>query len=311
MVRVTGTDADYPDRCQRGERTALASGLGRLVSSHDATNVAAFSDLASKRLRGPLVSTAIHPSRVGFVRPWTLLLALGLLPITTVAAHPDAKKSLADKLRNGPGMVNHPVHVAPSSAVTIPSGWPLDIDGTVTCTTCHASLPALDGSSGPRLRGLGRGTRDSEDFCTNCHVSTGVTTAAGMHWQAVSRAHISDQDNVATSTRGTLDRGSVTCLACHDGVTAGEADHETSWNRGSGSFGDRARNHPIGVDYPRGGRRGKGVQLRPTVLLPQAVRLPGGTVGCLSCHNLYATDRGRLSVPIEGSRLCMTCHPMD
>ena len=88
-------------------------------------------------------------------------------------------------------------------------------------------------------------------------------------------------------------------------------ESRTAWNRGGGSIGATARNHPVGVNYPRTGRNGKGVQLRPTLVLPQAVRLPGGTVGCLSCHNLYARDPGRLSVPIEGSLLCMTCHPLD
>jgi hypothetical protein len=201
--------------------------------------------------------------------------------------------------------------VVPSSAVKIPAAWPLDIDGSVMCTTCHSSLPSLDGSSEPRLRSLAGNTLNSAEFCMVCHESDGSPTVTGMHWQAISRAHVPPEGSSGASAAGVLDRASATCLGCHDGVTASESRYETAWNRGGGSVGDGARNHPVGVDYPHAGRRGKGVQLKPTLLLPEAVRLPGGAVGCLSCHNLYDRNPGRLSVPIEGSRLCMTCHPMD
>jgi predicted CXXCH cytochrome family protein len=67
-------------------------------------------------------------------------------------------------------------------------------------------------------------------------------------------------------------------------------------------------NHPVGVRY---GARGSSVALRPASLLPDNVRLPDGTVSCVSCHDLYARDGHLLSVPLDESTLCYTCHDMD
>ncbi len=133
-----------------------------------------------------------------------------------------------------------------------------------------------------------------------------------MHWLAMPRAHImGEADDVRSSASGLLDRSSAECLECHDGVTAPDAAYETSWNRGGGYLGDKGRNHPIGVRYPHAGTRHVEVPLRPAAVLPESVRLPNGMVGCLSCHDLYGSGPKRLTVPIEGSRLCMTCHQMD
>jgi predicted CXXCH cytochrome family protein len=78
-----------------------------------------------------------------------------------------------------------------------------------------------------------------------------------------------------------------------------------------GSYGDARRNHPIGVRYPRQGTTRAEMPLRPTSTLPPNVRLPGGTVSCISCHDLYNMDPKRLSVPITESQLCFTCHDMN
>jgi len=239
-------------------------------------------------------------------------LVCAAVPITTFAGRPGGSRDLASRLRAGPGIANHPVGVLPSPAVTIPSGWPLAIDGSLACTTCHAALPSFDGQNSPNLRGSRQSEDGSRAFCMNCHHEQTSATRAGMHWLAMSRAHVMpDSDDGRVSGGGSLDRASVTCLECHDGVTAPDAAYETNWNRGTSDVGDRSRNHPIGVPYPHAGARRKEVPLRSVASLPESVRLPEGTVGCLSCHNLYDSSPSRLSVPIEGSRLCLTCHQMD
>ena len=100
-------------------------------------------------------------------------------------------------------------------------------------------------------------------------------------------------------------------MECHDGVTAPESASATSWNRGPGSLGDLRRNHPVGVRYEQRPVRGAAVRLRPASSLPATARLPNGRISCTSCHNLYARDDHKLTVPNEGSALCFTCHDMD
>ncbi len=252
-----------------------------------------------------------HSDRARRFRSASLLLALAL----TLAAFTSSLGRPIDAVRsplNGPGVSNHPVNVVPSAAVTIPPGWPLDPSGSITCTTCHLSLPTLNGNGGTRLREAVSAFSEPKAFCMNCHRDSSGRSAATAHWRAVPKAHILRKSVQDHSTGGsTMDGASRDCLSCHDGVSASDVGHETGLNRGSGYFGDKGRNHPIGVRYPHAGKRRAEVPLRPAATLPETVWLPGGVVSCVSCHDLYQPDKYRLSVPIEGSRLCLTCHEMD
>ncbi len=221
----------------------------------------------------------------------------------------------------GPGVANHPVFVRPSAAVSIPKDWPLDRLGAITCKTCHLSLaPGMNGngfaSSGSvdveaGLRGAVEGASNSRGFCANCHLADGPRTAAGMHWMAVGRAHVTRDSDDVSAGDGFLDAESRQCLGCHDGVGAMETAYQTARENMRTFVGDQGRNHPIGRAYVRGANRAKGISLVSPSMLPDTVRLPGGNLGCVSCHNLYSTEPKRLSVPIEGSALCMTCHDMN
>jgi len=259
----------------------------------------------------------VHRPRIRRVSLTACAAILTLVPIAVSAPRVDLERSLSGRLGSGPGVLNHPVHVKPSPEIIIPAGWPLDVDGTITCVTCHSSLPSLDGTANPNLRVSHRELpHDVESsgpqFCRNCHSENAANTARGMHWLAVARAHISGgYEEPDSSYNATLDEGSRRCLTCHDGVSSREASYQTTWNSGGGSIGDRARNHPIGVPYPRGGRRHAEVPLRHSANLPAQVRLPGGNVSCLSCHDLYSPGPNRLSVPIERSHLCLACHMLD
>jgi len=231
-----------------------------------------------------------------------------LLSLAVIAARGEAGTNRLSQLREGPGVSNHPVNVIPSRSVSVPANWPLAPDGSITCTTCHQSLPALNETGHPRLRGVEE-TLDTQAFCTNCHRNDASRTAAAMHWRAMPGAHMLSENN--GSAARDLDRAARSCLECHDGVSASDAGHETSRTRSLGFVGDPSRNHPIGVPYPRSGTRGVAVPLKPVAQLPRIVTLPRGQVGCISCHNLYNHEPNHLAVPIEGSRLCLTCHDMD
>lgn len=220
--------------------------------------------------------------------------------------------SFVDKLRQGPGAVNHPVHIRPTSNVTIPEGWPLDADGAITCTTCHTRVPSLRGGEDPQLRGFQGDSREITSFCGQCHRADGPRSAVGMHWMALRRAHISEgSPDREGSLGGQLDAESRRCMECHDGVTAQEFANSTPWTRGRGNLGDRRRNHPVGVPYTRGPSHRANASMHLEALLPAAVRLPNGVVGCVSYHNLHTTERYRLTAPIEWLNFCFTCHDMD
>lgn len=230
------------------------------------------------------------------------------LPLTTIASWPGSAER-AVSAGSGPGVINHPINVVPSNAIVIPADWPLAANGTITCLTCHTTLPR-DNDDRPQLRGASGSTVDARQFCIQCHHGEARPTAANMHWVAVNRAHIGS-DNDADVPRNGRGDGSRQCLACHDGVSAPDTGYETNSAPHGGDFGDPRRNHPIGVRYPWGGKRGGDSPLRPAALLPKSVRLPSGNVDCVSCHNMYANSPKLLSVPIEGSALCFTCHDMN
>ncbi len=251
-------------------------------------------------------------NRVARLLPHLIAAAtlVGLISIESDASWPGAKRSLSQKLREGPGLSNHPVGMIPSSAVSIPKHWPLNPDGTVGCMTCHDSLPSLEGGGPVNLRDYSE--QDTSWFCVKCHSNTGNRGGASMHWMVQGQAHVIPSKNARSSRMsGLLDSESRKCLDCHDGVTASEATNHAGGSSFTASFADKQRNHPIGMLYPRTNVGKSAVRVRPASLLPTAVRLPDGKVSCVSCHDLYAGTTNLLSVPMEGSGLCMTCHDME
>jgi predicted CXXCH cytochrome family protein len=239
-----------------------------------------------------------------------VVLVVAVWPAATALAARGNGGILATRLREGPGVSNHPVDVVPSGAVTIPSGWPLGADGAITCSTCHEAIPSLEGATEFHLREFDATTGASRDFCVKCHGDGSAPTAGSMHWMAVGVAHVKRETGRYKGNYGMPDAESRRCLGCHDGVTA--AEHMNSpLGKGARSVGDRRRSHPVGMEYRDDRLAAVGTRLRPAGLLPRQVRLPGGSVSCVSCHDLYANEPHRLAVPITGSKLCLTCHDMD
>jgi predicted CXXCH cytochrome family protein len=208
----------------------------------------------------------------------------------------------------GPGAINHPVGMEPSTRVRIPADWPLSRDGRVTCWTCHASIPDANAGADFGLRGAPDRSGTAR-FCAACHQVSGPENDRS-HWMALQRAHIGSGEATARSA-GTLDSVSRRCASCHDGVSAFESGyHGGAEPPGGGYPGDPRRDHPVGVIYRATAFKGT-TGLKPEGFLPPSVLLPGGQVTCISCHNLYSRAPGLLSVPIEGSQLCFACHDMD
>ncbi len=232
------------------------------------------------------------------------------LSLTAVAAGPGGLSRADRAWGSGPGVMNHPVRVIPSGTVTVPPGWPLDDNGAITCLTCHTEIPTGSEASRPKLRDFESQSAQQSGFCAKCHGLTDRRDARSMHWLALGVAHVPSDGTASRADGGLLDTRTRQCLSCHDGVSAPESTNGTPLNGSRRYMGDKRRNHPIGVQYGGLSRSKDLSPLRPVGLLPQEVALPGGKVGCVSCHNLYAKGRYLLTVPIKGSELCLTCHDM-
>ena len=80
-------------------------------------------DMAVRRFRIP----------GGPLRPAAALLSvIGAMPLVLRFGKPDSQTRSVDRIRNGPGIVNHPTGVVPSKNIVIPGGWPLAADGSIT-----------------------------------------------------------------------------------------------------------------------------------------------------------------------------------
>ena len=248
-------------------------------------------------------------SRVRFKTILTRVYAAIILPLVASAGSSAGAgaRSSENLARLGPGVSNHPMSIRPSSLVTIPDDWPLGERGTITCLTCHTELPEWGADAkDPKLRGFDlRDRRGIEMFCSKCHSRAAARGTTAAHWMGVPAAHVSPE-KTASLSYGTLDGESKRCLQCHDGFAAGEAGNPVG-NQFYRGGGDAMRNHVIGVRYRTGRYR---TELTPSALLPKTIRLPGGTVGCVSCHDLYAGRPKLLAVSMERSALCRSCHPM-
>lgn len=239
--------------------------------------------------------------------PVFLLVILVHVSTTTGKGNPAA---FTGALAAGPGIANHPVGIIPSDAVAIPSDWPLDDRGAVMCLTCHTEIPESTRDSEPRLRESGPEGIEPTEFCARCHGQPLKRKAESLHWLAVGVAHVSQDQRTELSGNTPLDARTRACLSCHDGAIASESKNGTPWNRPQMYLGDKRRNHPVGIAYNDVSRPKDLSPLRPAGLLPPNVELPQGRVTCVSCHNLYSRTRYRLTVPIHGSELCLTCHDM-
>lgn len=65
--------------------------------------------------------------------------------------------------------------------------------------------------------------------------------------------------------------------------------------------------HPVGMDYREDVERDPS-SYNPAESLPARLHLPGGLVGCITCHTERGMDTGELVMGNEKSQLCAACH---
>lgn len=183
---------------------------------------------------------------------------------------------------------SHPTGFAPNRPLAV--GFPLDAAGKMSCGTCH-DLHASESGSGAL-----RATSNGADICGACHDSGFFEAMADKGRSLHTSGHLNARPQPSTR----IDAFSSTCLVCHTKnlsfADAGGGSRNT-WLNAGGSI-----NHPIGSVYRQvASRRG---YWSPD-MLPKEVALPDGKVGCVSCHEGYSRNHGRLVRP---DRLCFDCH---
>ncbi|QOJ03257.1 MAG: hypothetical protein HRU71_07040 [Planctomycetia bacterium] len=176
-----------------------------------------------------------------------------------------------------------------------------------------ASLPAQSASYASRLLGgphdFSNGRGDARSLCLTCHTPEGMTDGAArppadrLPRAAAVLAQDADRE---------LDRHSLVCLGCHDGVIATDvfttahaarlARFEPGEERSAALAG-----HPIGGRYPSDHPRYRATN---AVTRDGRIRLPEGRVQCVSCHDPHHAGGhpAMLVKSNERSALCLSCH---
>ena len=188
--------------------------------------------------------------------------------------------------------VSHPTGFVPRRK--LPAEYPLDWKGDLTCSTCHI----VHG----REPGLLRGKKHGREFCLACHDRAFFRNMKDAGTSLVVSGHL-DLGRI----HGTIDidRHSLNCLGCHAGSHSGGGSVSVSRN-GVLRHASGSAPHPIGRSYREASRNGG---FRPEYELAQKkILLSDGRISCVSCHEGYKQDHGRLVLPLARSALCLACH---
>lgn len=203
-----------------------------------------------------------------------------------------SQEQLCARCHGGAVELSHPSGVPAKRPP--PPELPLDWKGDVTCSTCHE----VHGSGPGRMRTARLGA----PFCESCHEASFFGAMRDQGQSIVRSGHLRV---AARDANLEVDRFSAQCLECHSdrGGTSMVRVSAGGLARHRGG----AANHPVGKDYRRwlsyGGYRQPGS-------IPKAIRLPDGMVSCVSCHEGYAREHGKLVMANDRSQICFGCHDL-
>jgi predicted CXXCH cytochrome family protein len=164
------------------------------------------------------------------------------------------------------------------------------------CRSCHRrALPthAME-SSGKTPQGWQRGSR-GEMLCITCHDCTsGICRLRETTTELCNSCH--DCTKGMACLLGVAHLGNAIkkgsrrgdCISCHDGSLGKDVRTQTMGT------------HKVDVYYIK--KKGYNSRLDRRIILPE------GKVTCISCHNPYKNERGRLVMSNERSSLCLSCH---
>jgi len=184
---------------------------------------------------------------------------------------------------------SHPTGFTPHRS--LPSQYPLNARGEMTCTTCH------DMNNGGEIRN--EAGRSVEEFCESCHSASFFAGMKDSGRSILSSGHLS----VDKKPSGTADNYSLQCMTCHMD-SASVSDVRVASLRAFSSGGSGTKNHSIGSEYRYFSMQ---KDYNPASSLSEAILLPDGKVSCLSCHKVYTAKHGE---PTVARNLCSECHAL-
>lgn len=189
--------------------------------------------------------------------------------------------------------VSHPSGIRP--ALAVPAAYPLDWKGDMTCSTCHS----VHGSTPGLIRGNARG----RDLCLSCHDRAFFDKMADQGVSMISSGHNSSVTAKADLSNLDIDAFTVQCMGCHGDYAdlRGTTIDAKQVLRHAG----KSVSHPIGQRYSESFQKGR---YKPESVVNQRLFLPDGRLSCVSCHQGYTKEHGKLRAGKRGSALCFECH---
>lgn len=184
--------------------------------------------------------------------------------------------------------MSHPSGFAPPPGMVIPPTYPLDWKGDLTCSTCHEVHSDLPG----KMRGvlLGR------ELCMSCHDQAFFNNMRDGGESLVS-GHLGIPNSQNWQS---LDPYSVQCMECH--AIRGDVAVDPNFVVRHGS-----QNHPVGKKYAEAESYGG---YRPASMLSKKINLPNGMVSCVSCHETFTKNHGKVITTSNITTLCFECHDL-
>lgn len=182
----------------------------------------------------------------------------------------------------------HPIGFRPDRP--LPALFPLDVEGKFACITCHELKTTTPG----RVRTTERG----QSFCQSCHDPNFFTAMPDRGTSLFAAPHLDFRGNGPSG----LDPISARCLGCHDNEAV-MASNDSMF--GAAAHFSGPSSHPVGRSYREAAAYGG---YRAAEALSAEVLLPGGTVGCISCHVPYSREHARQ--PRTQAGVCLECHEM-
>jgi predicted CXXCH cytochrome family protein len=201
---------------------------------------------------------------------------------------------LCGRCHKGALRLGHPTGFMPSHA--LPAEYPTDWKGELTCSTCHEPHGLEPG--------LLRGARRAREFCLSCHDMGFFTGMKDDGTSIVTSGHLGAGRGLR---RLDVDAYSLHCLGCHAGGDAAMGGAVTV-RAGVVQHSSGSAPHPIGRIYRDAAR--KGAFHPPEKVDQEHILLPDGKVSCVSCHEAYKAEHGKLVMSNHRSALCLSCHNM-
>ncbi len=185
--------------------------------------------------------------------------------------------------------MSHPSGFTPPPGKAIPADYPLDWKGDLTCSTCHEVHSDLPG----KMRGLLLGSQ----LCMTCHGQAFFDKMRDRGESLMLSGHLGMRNSQNWKN---LDPYSVQCMECH--ISRGDVLVDPNMIVRHGP-----QNHPIGRNYAAAERFGG---FKPVSMLSKKIQLPNGMVSCVSCHESFTRNHGKLITSGNITTLCFECHDL-